>query len=263
MRRVTGSAFDPRLHDKRPAALLVTLALGITVTGCAPLVGLKRLSARDVGRSYTSNVLSTDDLSDVTRIALRRHSLTEQFDDQPEVALAQLHTIAVNDSANNDDLLPWRSYRAPTANAAASNPTISGNREDTMQEPGAMDPRYRWACDIYDRALILGFKAWKGDNLEPREVRYALPFGALDVYFDQADLVWRDRHLKDFVPVAEFEVIGCATATVRTASGRRWRPPRNARTPARPATTSSAPSSGSPSPRSWCSTTHANTDSHE
>src|SRR5512135_3154496 len=94
----TGPASDRIPYGKRPAALLVALALGMAVTGCAPLVGVKRLSARDVGRSYTSNVLSTEDLSDVTRIALRRHNLVEQFDDQPEVALAQLHTIVVSEA---------------------------------------------------------------------------------------------------------------------------------------------------------------------
>jgi hypothetical protein len=217
MRRVTESAFDFRLHGKRSATVLVALALGIAVSGCAPLVGLKRLSTRDVGRSYTSNVLSTDDLSDVTRIALRRHNLTERFDDDPEAALAQLHAIAVHESASNDDLFALaelsffygqRSGKQSYYLAAAVYSFAFLFPEDTTQEPVAMDPRYRWACDIYDPALTLGCKAWKGDNLEPREGRYALPFGALDVYFDQADLVWRDRHLKEFVPVAEFEVIG-------------------------------------------------------
>jgi pimeloyl-ACP methyl ester carboxylesterase len=214
---LTGSALDPLLHGKHSAALLVVLALGIAVTGCAPLVGLKRISARDVGRSYTSNVLSTDDLSDVTRIALRRHNLTEKFDDQPEVALAQLHTIAVSEGASNDDLFALaelsffhgqRSGKQSYYLAAAVYSFAFLFPEDTTQQPVAMDPRYRWACDIYDRGLTLGFKAAKGDNVEPRAGRYQLPFGVLDVQFDQADLTWGDRRLKDFVPVAEFEVIG-------------------------------------------------------
>jgi hypothetical protein len=213
----TGSAFDPILYRKNRAALLIALALGLAVSGCAPLVGLKRISPRDVGRSYTSNVLSTDDLSDVTRIALRRHNLTEQFDDQPEVALAQLHTSAVSEGASNDDLFALaelsffhgeRSGKQSYYRAAAVYSFAFLFPEDTSQQPLAMDPRYRWACDIYDRALTLGFKAAKGDNLEPRAGRYELPFGVLDVQFDQADLTWGDRRLKDFVPVAEFEVIG-------------------------------------------------------
>ena len=205
-----------------PAPLLTALALGITVAGCAPLVGVKRISARDVGRAYTSNVLSTDDLSDATRIALRRHNLTEQFDNQPAVALAQLHTIVLNEIASNEstangDLFALaelsffhaeRGGMQPYYLAAAVYSFAFLFPADTSQQPVAMDPRYRWACDIYDRALTLGFKAAKGDNLEPRAGRYQLPFGVLDVQFDQADLTWGDRRLKDFVPVAEYEVIG-------------------------------------------------------
>lgn len=214
---LTGSTSVLILYGKRPAALLVALALGIAVTACAPLVGVKRISARDVGRSYTSNVLSTDDLSDATRIALRRHNLVEQFDDKPEDALAQLHRAVLSESVPNDDLFALaelsffhaeRGGKQPYYLAAAVYSFAFLFPEDATQQPVAMDPRYRWACDIYDRALTLGFKAAKGDNVEPRAGRYQLPLGVLDVQFDQGDLTWGDRRLKDFVPVAEFEVIG-------------------------------------------------------
>ena len=195
----------------------MSVGVAVLATGCAPLVGVKHLSRRDVGRSYTSNVLSTDDLSDSTRIALRRHDLTDQFDNQPEVALAQLHTIVLSESAPNDDLFALaeasffyaeRSGKQSYYLAAAVYSFAFLFPDDATQQPLAMDPRYRWACDIHDRALTLGFKAAKGDNLEPRAGRYPLPFGVLDVHFDQADLTWGNRRLKDFVPVAELEVIG-------------------------------------------------------
>ena len=196
----------------------MSLGVVLVATGCAPLVGTKRLSARDVGRSYTSNVLSTDDLSDATRIALRRHNLTEQFDEAPEAALAKLHGSVVSEgSGANDDLFALaklsfyhaeRGGRQPYYLAAAVYSFAFLFPEDTTQQPVAMGPRYRWACDIYDGALTLGFKAAKGDNLEPRAGRFALPFGAIDVAFDDADLTWGNRRLKDFVPVAELAVIG-------------------------------------------------------
>ncbi|MBI1816873.1 MAG: alpha/beta hydrolase [Deltaproteobacteria bacterium] len=186
-------------------------------TGCAPLVGVKHLSARDVGRSYTSNVLSTDDLSDATRIALRRHNLVEQFDDKPEDALAQLHRAVLSEGAANDDLFALaelsffhaeRGGKQSYYLAAAVYSFAFLFPEDATHRPVAMDPRYRWACDVYDRALTLGFKAAKGDNIEPRAGRYQLPFGVLNVEFDETDLTWGNRRLKDFVPVAELEVIG-------------------------------------------------------
>jgi hypothetical protein len=82
----------------------MSAGVAVLATGCAPLVGVKRLSPRDAGRSFTSNVLSTDDLSDATRIALRRHDLTELFDNQPAAALAQLHTIVLSEGDPDDDL---------------------------------------------------------------------------------------------------------------------------------------------------------------
>ena len=198
-------------------ALAMSAGVAVLATGCAPLVGVKRLSPRDVGRSFTSNVLSTDDLSDATRIALRRHDLTDLFDNQPAVALAQLHTIVLSEGAPNDDLFALaeasffyaeRGGKQPYYLAAAIYSFAFLFPEDTTQQPVAMDPRYRWACDIYGRALTLGFKSAKGDNLEPRAGRYPLPFGTLDVRFDEAELTWGTRKLKDFVPVAELEVIG-------------------------------------------------------
>ena len=203
----------------RTGLLTLAMSVGVAVlaTGCAPLVGVKHLSARDVGRSYTSNVLSTDDLSDSTRIALRRHNLIDQFDDQPEVALAQLHASVLTEGSANADLFALaelsffhaeRSGKQSYYLAAAVYSFAFLFPEDATQQPVAMDPRYRWACDIYDRALTLGFKEAKGDNLEPRAGRYQLPFGVLAVQFDEADLTWGNRRLKDFVPVGELEVIG-------------------------------------------------------
>jgi pimeloyl-ACP methyl ester carboxylesterase len=198
-------------------ALAISVGVAVLATGCAPLVGVKHLSARDVGRSYTSNVLSTDDLSDSTRIAVRRHNLIDQFDNQPEVALAQLHISVLTEGAADADLFALaelsffyaeRSGKQSYFLAAAVYSFAFLFPEDATHQPVAMDPRYRWACDIYDRSLTLGFRAAKGGNLEPRAGRYQLPFGVLDVEFDEADLTWGNRRLKDFVPVAELEVIG-------------------------------------------------------
>jgi len=85
-----------------------------------------------------------------------------------------------------------------------------------------------------------------------------LPFGVLDVHFDQADLTWGNRRLKDFVPVAELEVIGLrnryrshgigaplAAATERAAASQ-------------PGDDFVGPFVRVPSPRSCCSNIHAN-----
>ena len=221
-------------------ALAMSAGVAVLATGCAPLVGVKRLSSRDAGRSFTSNVLSTDDLSDATRIALRRHDLTELFDNQPEVALAQLHTIVLSEGAPNDDLFALAEasfFYAETRRQAA---LLSRRR--SIQFRLSVSRGRDAATGGHGSALPLGLRHLRsrphprvqigeGGHLEPRAGRYPLPFGALDVQFDEAELRWGNRQLKDFVPVAELEVIGLrnryrshgigaplAAATERTAA---------------------------------------------
>lgn len=200
-----------------PASLIIVLALGLTVSGCASAVGVTRLSARDVHRSLTSNALSTGDLSDETQITLRNHNLVEQFDQAPEAALATLRADVLGAGPSNADLFALtelsffhaeRSHKRSYYLAAAVYAFAFLFPEDVRREPVAMDPRYRWACDIYDRAVTEGFRQIKGDNMDPRAGLYELPFGTLDVSFDTADLEWGTRRMKDFVPVAELEVRG-------------------------------------------------------
>jgi triacylglycerol esterase/lipase EstA (alpha/beta hydrolase family) len=199
----------------------MSAAVAMLATGCGPLVGVKHLSARDANRALTGNVLSTDDLSTSTRIALRRHNLIAQFDKKPEDAIVQLHRAVLSEGAAtgaaNDDLFALaelsffyaeKSRQKPYYLAATVYSFAYLFPEDPALRPTAMDPRYRLACDLYARSITLGFKAATGDTIDLRTGRYALPFGALDVALDEADLTWGNRQLKDFVPVAELEVIG-------------------------------------------------------
>ena len=195
----------------------MSVGVAVLATGCAPLDGVKRLSARDAHRSVTSNALSTGDLSETTQVALRRHNLIDQFDTAPEETLAKLHADVLSADVTNEDLFALtelsffhaeRSHKRSYYLAAAVYAFAFLFPEDVQREPPAMDPRYRWACDIYDRAVTEGFRQLRGDNMDPRAGRYELPFGTLDVSFDTAELTWGTRQLKDFVPVGELEVRG-------------------------------------------------------
>ena len=201
----------------RRVPLPFVVAVAITATGCAPLVGVKHLSTRNANHAMTSNVLSTNDLSAPTRIALRRHNLLDQFDDNPAGAIAQLHRAVVSEGVPNDDLFALaelsffyaeKSRQTQYYLAAVVYAFAYLFPEDPALRPVAMDPRYRLACDLYERSLTLGFKTAKDGTVELRASRYALPFGALDVAFDEANLQWGNRQLKDFVPASDLEVIG-------------------------------------------------------
>ena len=80
--------------------------------------------------------------------------------------------------------------------------------DDGSEAPSPFDPRYRWAVELYNLALTKAFETAGGAQVELRSGVYELPFGRLDVTFDQNRLVWGDLRLTEFAPAAEFEVRG-------------------------------------------------------
>ena len=195
----------------------MVLLLVVAVAGCAPAVGTRRIGARAANRAMTSNLLSTGEVSEATQVVLRRYNLLDQFDGMPESTLGQLHRIVAQGDASNEDLFALaelsffhaeRTDKKSYYLAAAVYSFAYLFPQEETRRPGVLDPRYRWACDLYDRAITLGFKGTNGDYLDPRAGRYELPFGTLNLEFDPADLIWGARRLKDFVPVDELEVIG-------------------------------------------------------
>lgn len=78
--------------------------------------------------------------------------------------------------------------------------------DDSLAVP-LIDPRARVAADFYNSAIVAGLRGLDG-NVEVRGGTYTLPFGTLEIDFDPAGLEWGDRTMVDFVPIADYEVIG-------------------------------------------------------
>jgi pimeloyl-ACP methyl ester carboxylesterase len=74
--------------------------------------------------------------------------------------------------------------------------------------PTRFDPRARVMCDVYNLALARAFAADDDEQIRPQSGRMPLPFGAVDVAFDPAELEWGDRRLTDLVSVADLAVRG-------------------------------------------------------
>ena len=74
--------------------------------------------------------------------------------------------------------------------------------------PKGIDPRLRWAADIYNQALTQAAKSHDGAYVMPMGGTFKLPFGELTVTFNDADLIWADYRMKDFIPAADVEVRG-------------------------------------------------------
>ena len=197
------------------ALMVVGLALSL-VTACMTPVGVERLDPQDVHRQLAGNVLSTGALSQFTENVLRQYALDTVAEADAAAALAELHAAALTDP-QPDALfaLAELSFRhaedgggSPYFLAAAAYAVAFLFPEDTSARPGPLEPRARWAADIYNRALTEAFASADGLRFEPRAGRFPLPFGALDVAFDEAELIWDERRLTDFVPVAELGIRG-------------------------------------------------------
>lgn len=195
--------------------LLATAAL--LAAGCTAPVGVKRISVHDEHRQLTRNALTEAEASDVSQIILRRHNLVELYAADPEAALARLRQVVVSGDGGNDDLyaLAELSYlyaaqtnSRPHALAAALYAYAYLFPDDPAQRPQAIDPRFRWACDIYAEGLTQALREPGAKALQLESATYPLPFGSVAVTFDADDLVWGSRMLTDLVPVSEYEIYG-------------------------------------------------------
>jgi hypothetical protein len=184
---------------------------------CGTPVGVKRIDPQVVHRTLTRNVLSSGDSSIATQNVLRRWNLFQLFTNEPENALATMHTAVVEGRGGADEV-------AALAELSFLHAEATGNRayylasavyalaflfpEQVNLLPNPYDPRMRLTCDLYNRSVTAAFETQDGSEVELRSGEFALPFGQLEVKFDANALQWGDRKLVHFLPVAELEVYG-------------------------------------------------------
>jgi hypothetical protein len=179
-------------------------------------VGVTRVDPRTAQFELTANALNTDHPSSFSTQQLLNLDLYQLFSDDPKEALARLHkglaptgdedrVFALAELsflyAENSGDRPY--YLAATAYASAF--LLPGKNGSP---PKAIDPRARWAVDIYNRALARSFTSDDGEHVELKGGQFALPFGELTIAFNEQDLIWTGFRLKDFVSAAELEVRG-------------------------------------------------------
>ncbi len=202
-----------------PASLMAAfICLTLLLSGCVMSpVQVKRTDPQTVQRQLKSNVLSTGELSNFTRLVLNRWDLAERFQQAPEEAQAELRQKVVDGQGGSNDIYALAElafeyaqqsgdrayYRAAAVYAYAFLfPGSAG------EPPNPFDPRLRDAADLYNRSITAGFASENGTEVDLRGGGYRLPFGQLDVTFDPQSLRWADRKLVHFVPVTELEVSG-------------------------------------------------------
>ena len=219
---MTGQWVRPPRSQPQPAWRRATFSawaalLLLLLAGCGPPIQVNRMDPRDVQHELTSNVISTGNLSDQTQIVLRRHDLAVLFAKDPEAAVADLHRTAVAEDANPDLLFALAELSFLHAEdtgkrgyflAASIYAFAFLFPDDPTQRPSAFDPRIRIACDLYNRGLTSAFASADRTRVEFRSGHFDLPFGGIDISFDQETARWGDLALSAFTPADELHVKG-------------------------------------------------------
>ncbi len=226
---------------RRRLTVMGVLLFVLTVLGaCASPVSVVRIDPQTMQRSLDASALTTDRLSETTRIVLRRRSLLTLFDRDPGAAISDLQALLPAGQADRKDLfaLAEASYLVGRRTSDRSRLLASAvyafaylfPAQDTAL-PNAFDPTLRQAADLYGRGLTAAFVTADGTRLELRPGRYALPFGTLDLVLDRGSLRWGNAKLTDFVPAGNLSVRGLqnvhrqpglgapVAAAIRTPSG--------------------------------------------
>ncbi len=205
------------LKRGRACALPLAILILASSLACSTPVGVVRVDPRAVYRSLTSNVLSTGELSNPTRNVLYRRDLFETFADKPQRVLARLHAAVADGRGSRDEIFALAELSFIHASRTGKRRYFLASLVyayaflfpgEDRRPPSAVDPRVRLACDLYNRGITEGFASPDGKHVELRAGSLALPFGTIEVAFDDTQLHWGQRRLVQLVPIADLEVRG-------------------------------------------------------
>jgi pimeloyl-ACP methyl ester carboxylesterase len=197
--------------------LFITVAaLLCFAAGCATPIGVNHVDRTVAYHSFTANAISAERASSFSARELINFNLYQEFEDNPQKALADLHSglapkgdedrifalaeLSFLHAQNSGD----RSYYLAAAVYAYA--FVLPGKLGTP--PRGIDPRLRWAVDFYNQALTQAAKSDEGAYAIPMGGKFKLPFGELTVTFNERDLIWAGFRMKDFIPAADIEVRG-------------------------------------------------------
>jgi hypothetical protein len=190
--------------------------LALIASGCATPIGVDYVDRSVAYQSLTANVLSAEKPSSFSARELMNRNLYQRFEENPAKALAELHSDLAPEG--DEDLIfalaelsffhaeqsGDRSYYLAAAVYAYA--FLLPGQHGTPPRP--IDPRARWAVDIYNQSLTQAAKSADGAYALPMGGTFKLPFGELTVTFNETDLIWAGYRMKDFIPAADVEVRG-------------------------------------------------------
>ncbi len=198
--------------------VLALAGLLLLATACATPVGVREIGSLQAQRNLTTNVLSRGEPSAPSTQVLTRLALLERFADRPADALAELqaHLAPQGDEDRLFALAElsflYAQQGGPRAYflAAAVYAYAYLFPEGAGTPPSPFDPRFRLACDLYNRGLAEGLGPGGGPSVDLKagQLGFAVPFGLLEITADPATFLWAGYRLDDFESAANLEVRG-------------------------------------------------------
>jgi pimeloyl-ACP methyl ester carboxylesterase len=196
-------------RSKQSCALIATGAgLSLLLAGCTTPIGADRVTTQQSYAQVNASALSTGKPGAETVSILHRFGLDRLAERQPEEAVRQLHQKAVATGERSllfalaetsyaagenirRSMKSWESRDARDYYLGAAMYAwlfLYGEGKDTP--PGALDRRYREACDLYNYGLGLALAEAKDTHgaVQLQNGRRRLPVGEIEVQLDSIRL---------------------------------------------------------------------------
>ena len=216
--------------------LIALVVLLVLAGGCAGAVRVHRADIREVHRDLTRSVLTTGELSEHTHNLLHRWGQVDAYRTRPDEVLTFLHERVVAGAEGPDGVFALAELSFHHGEHGHKGPGERWQRtshflasaiyayaflfpDDVAEVPNRFDPRVRIAADLYNRGVTLGLPASGDTKVAIAADRLPLPFGSIELRFDEASLRWGDRKLVDFIAAAELEVHGLSERYRRPGLG--------------------------------------------
>jgi pimeloyl-ACP methyl ester carboxylesterase len=209
---------DPRQSICWRAALGAAAGLLLLLAACAAPVQVDRVDLRSAYDELNRTALSSDQLSEVTRTVLRRAALLDDFDAQPDAAIAALRAQAIAAGMPWPDLYALSEMNYYEGRRTKSKAMLLASAlyayavlfpAGDAARPSPYSAQFLHAADFYNLALTQVLSGAGADGVANLQSgRYEVPFGVVDVAVDQAKLQFAGRALTSFVPTMNLTVKG-------------------------------------------------------
>lgn len=217
---------------------VLSAAVLLGAAGCRTPVGVDGRTYQAAYRAVERKALNSSSLSIGTMEVLHRCGVGREASKAPAEVLNALHGRALKDGRRDllcalAELSYWHADSLRRSSPEKDAPScdyhlasaiyawlfLFGDGPDAR--PNAMEPRYRLACDLYNRALAQGLRK---PGVEPDELRLAegdraLPQGRVRLTLNLDRLGWKPGTADRVLPADQFVIRGLSTHHRRAGLG--------------------------------------------